>query len=75
MDLGPQSHSGEGPLGLNSIMVVYMGPFFFVCRVRGCSVLWIGFANLGFRDSGLTGQGLGFRVSGVQVLVFWGVRA
>ena len=29
MELGPQNHNGDGLLGLNSIMVVYMDPLGF----------------------------------------------
>ena len=49
MELGPQNHNGDGLLGPDSIIVVYMDPLGLVSRVEG------------FRDQGsglVSGQSL-----------------
>ena len=47
MELGPQNHNGDGLLGPNSIIVVYMDPLGYIS-----GTINVGCASLGFGVSG-----------------------
>ena len=46
MELGPQNHNGDGLLGANSIIVMYMDPLGFIIEARK---LEHGFRRIGAR--------------------------